>query len=42
VENIRVRDLMNLLGHVEQASGIVRSEPSRLATSNVTATAIAD
>jgi 2-methylcitrate dehydratase len=42
VENIRVRDLMNLLGHVGQASGIVRSEPSRLATSNVTATAIAD
>jgi 2-methylcitrate dehydratase len=42
VENIRVRDLMNLLGHVGQPSGIVRSEPSRLATSNVTATATAD
>ena len=42
VENIRVRDLMNLLGQVGQASGIVRSEPSRLATSKVTATAIAD
>jgi 2-methylcitrate dehydratase len=42
VENIRVRDLMSLLGHVGQASGIVRSEPSRLATSNVTATATAD
>jgi hypothetical protein len=39
MENIRVRDLMKLLGYVRQASSAVGSETSGLATSTVTTTA---
>jgi 2-methylcitrate dehydratase len=39
MENIRVRDLIKLLGYVRQASSAVGSETSGLATSTVTTTA---